>query len=75
MWYAFPQFDGLGQSAISKKYSIKTLDEAKHCLQYPILGPRLVECTTAAQNIDGRTAAEIFPGGDHIKFRSSMTLF
>jgi uncharacterized protein (DUF1810 family) len=28
MWYIFPQFDGLGFSAMSRRYSIKSLDEA-----------------------------------------------
>ena len=28
MWYVFPQIDGLGFSSMSRRYSIKSLDEA-----------------------------------------------
>lgn len=41
MWYIFPQFDGLGVSATSRQYSIKSTAEAEAYLRHPVLGPRL----------------------------------
>ena len=43
MWYIFPQFDGLGFSSVSQRYSIKSVAEAEAYLGHPILGPRLFE--------------------------------
>ena len=47
MWFVFPQIRGLGQSAMSRRYAIRSLAEAEAYLQHPVLGPRLVECTRA----------------------------
>ena len=44
MWYIFPQIDGLAFSSTSRRYAIKSLDEARAYLDHPILGPRLREC-------------------------------
>src|SRR4051812_4442819 len=41
MWYVFPQVEGLGFSSMSRRYSIKSLDEARAYLDHPVLGPRL----------------------------------
>jgi uncharacterized protein (DUF1810 family) len=60
MWYIFPQPSGLGYSATSKKYAIKSKAEANDYLKHPILGKRLVE---------------IFGSPDDLKLHSSMTLF
>ncbi len=54
MWYIFPQFDGLGLSATSKRYSIKSIAEAKAYLSHPILGARLTACALAALSVEGR---------------------
>ena len=75
MWYIFPQFDGLGLSSTSKRYSIKSLAEAKAYLLHPILGPRLMECAEAVVRIEGRSALEIFGSPDDVKLRSCATLF
>lgn len=75
MWYIFPQIDGLGYSSISKRYAIKSSAEARHYLDHPILGTRLVECVEAVLAVRGRSAAEIFGSPDDLKLRSSMTLF
>ena len=75
MWFVFPQVDGLGFSATSKRYAIRSLDEAKAYLAHPILGPRLVECAEAVLSIGGRSAADIFGSPDDMKLRSSATLF
>lgn len=75
MWYVFPQYDGLGFSATSKRYAIKSTDEAKAYLSHPILGPRLLECTEAVVGVVGRTAYELFGSPDDMKLKSCATLF
>lgn len=75
MWFIFPQVDGLGHSATSKKYSVKSLEEARQYLDHPVLGKRLLECTELVLDIGGRSASEIFGYPDDMKLRSSMTLF
>lgn len=75
MWFIFPQIDGLGFSATTKRYAIKSLDEARAYLAHPVLGDRLVECTRTVLALHGRTALEIFGRPDDMKLQSSMTLF
>jgi uncharacterized protein (DUF1810 family) len=75
MWYIFPQFDGLGFSSTSKRYAIKSADEARAYLDHPILGPRLLACAEAAVSVEGRSALELFGSPDDLKLRSSATLF
>jgi len=75
MWFVFPQVHGLGHSDMAKRYAIRSLDEARAYLAHPVLGPRLRECAEAALSVRGRTAEEIFGWPDHMKLRSSMTLF
>ena len=75
MWFVFPQIDGLGFSATTTRYSIKSLAEARAYLAHPVLGARLRECTQAVLATDGRTAFEIFGSPDNMKLKSSMTLF
>jgi uncharacterized protein (DUF1810 family) len=75
MWYIFPQLRGLGQSLMSQKYGIASLAEARAYLAHPLLGPRLIECTTLVLDANAASAAAIFPYPDDLKFHSSMTLF
>ena len=75
MWYIFPQFEGLGVSSTSKRYSIKSVAEAEAYLSHPVLGPRLVECAEAALRVEGLSALEIFGSPDDMKLRSCATLF
>jgi len=76
MWFIFSQLRGLGQSPMSKLYSISSLQEAEAYLQHPVLGSRLRHCTKLVMLIEGRTIEEIFGNPDDVlKFRSSMTLF
>jgi uncharacterized protein (DUF1810 family) len=75
IWFIFPQIAGLGHSAMAQQYAIASLDEAKAYLQHPVLGQRLRECTQLMLNVTGRSAEEIFPYPDNLKFRSCMTLF
>jgi uncharacterized protein (DUF1810 family) len=75
MWYVFPQIVGLGQSEMSKKFAISSLEEAEAYLQHPVLGPRLIECTRVVADSIGRSAEQIFGAIDAQKLRSSLTLF
>jgi uncharacterized protein (DUF1810 family) len=75
MWYIFPQYDGLGFSATSQQYAIKSVAEAVAYLRHPVLGPRLTECCEAAVAIAGCSAAEVFGSPDDLKLRSCATLF
>ncbi|MFO0822384.1 MAG: DUF1810 domain-containing protein [Gemmataceae bacterium] len=75
MWYIFPQFDGLGLSAMAQRYAIKSIAEAEAYLRHPVLGPRLRECCEAAASVEGRTAQDIFGSPDDMKLRSCVTLF
>lgn len=75
MWYVFPQFDGLGFSPTSVRYSIKSIAEAKAYLRHPVLGPRLTECAEAALCVEGRSAYDIFGSPDDMKLKSCATLF
>jgi uncharacterized protein (DUF1810 family) len=75
MWYIFPQINGLGFSSTSKRYAIKSIEEAKAYLDHPVLGPRLLECAEAVLRVEGRSATEIFGSPDDMKLRSCATLF
>jgi uncharacterized protein (DUF1810 family) len=75
MWYIFPQFDGLGQSSMSRRYAIKSSAEAQAYLNHPLLGPRLREICEAVVAVQGRTAHDIFGFPDDMKLRSCATLF
>jgi uncharacterized protein (DUF1810 family) len=75
MWYIFPQVDGLGYSATSKHYAIKSMEEARAYLNHPVLGSRLSECANAVLTIEGRSASDILGYPDDVKLQSSMTLF
>ena len=75
MWFIFPQIAGLGQSPMSIRFAIASLDEAKAYLAHSVLGARLRECARLTLDVEGNTARDIFGSIDEMKFRSSMTLF
>lgn len=75
MWFVFPQRDGLGRSAMSERYAIRSDDEARAYLADPVLGPRLVEVADAAASAPARSVEALMGGIDAVKLRSSMTLF
>jgi uncharacterized protein (DUF1810 family) len=75
MWFVFPQLDGLGFSAMSQRYAIQGVDQARAYLEHPLLGPRLEEIAQAALDVPERSALEIFGSPDDRKLRSSATLF
>lgn len=75
MWFVFPQIRGLGHSPTAQRFAIASRAEAQSYLRHPVLGPRLRECARLVNEIEGRSAEEIFGHPDYLKFRSSMTLF
>ncbi|HEX7611856.1 MAG TPA: DUF1810 domain-containing protein, partial [Candidatus Limnocylindrales bacterium] len=75
IWFIFPQIAGLGHSAMSERFAIDSLDEARAYLAHPILGLRLRECAGILLATEGRTAEQIFGSVDAMKLRSCMTLF
>lgn len=75
MWFIFPQIEGLGESATSRFFAIKSLEEASAYLAHPVLGPRLIECCEAMLRHPERSALEILGTPDDLKLRSCATLF
>jgi uncharacterized protein (DUF1810 family) len=60
---------------MSRRYSIKSVAEAKAYLAHPILGQRLLECCEAVLTVEGKSAREILGSPDDMKLRSCATLF
>jgi len=75
MWFIFPQVDGLGNSSTTKRYAIKSIEEAQEYLNHPLLGKRLKECAETVLAVEGRSISEIFGYPDDLKLKSSTTLF
>lgn len=75
IWYVLPQFRGLGQSALSRRYAIASLAEARAYLAHPLLGPRLRECVAALLALPGDDAVAVMGDIDAAKLRSCLTLF
>ena len=76
MWFVFPQIAGLGSSAMARHYALSSLAEAQAYLAHPILGPRLIQCVAALQDLTGTSdPATVLGPIDAVKFRSSLTLF
>ena len=75
MWFIFPQLKGLGFSAMSQRYAIKSREEAMTYLDHQVLGPRLITCIETLLVLETRSANEIFGYPDEMKLRSFATLF
>lgn len=75
MWFIFPQFAGLGRSAMAQRYAIKSADEAHAYLEHPQLGARYSECVEALQDLTASDPVAVFGKIDAVKLRSSLTLF
>ncbi len=75
MWFVFPQIAGLGQSLMSRRFAICSLEQAKAYFQHAVLGPRLIECVGIVAETQGRSAQDIFGIVDALKLHSSITLF
>ena len=75
MWFIFPQFAGLGLSAMAQRFALRSREEAVAYLGHQVLGQRLRECTALVNAVEGRTIRDILGSPDDLKFHSSMTLF
>jgi uncharacterized protein (DUF1810 family) len=75
MWFIFPQVAGLGLSELSRRYAIRSIEEAQAYLADPLLGARYRECVAVLQDLVGTTAEAVFGPVDAAKLRSSLTLF
>jgi uncharacterized protein (DUF1810 family) len=60
MWYIFPQIEGLGQSTLSKKYAITSLEEAKAYLKDDELRDHLIEMSLALLDLKENISEDIF---------------
>ena len=74
-WWIIPQIVGLGMTATSHKYAIKSLDEAIAFLAHPYLGKNIREISKLLTTIHSSNASIVFGYPDDLKLRSSMTLF
>ena len=75
MWFVFPQIAGLGQSPMSRRYAIRSIEEARAYLAHPVLGSRLRKCVEILLGLPETSAHAIFGSPDDLKLRSSLTLF
>ena len=75
VWFIFPQLKGLGFSQTSQYYGIAGLEEARAYAAHPVLGPRLKEITGALLALETNDVLAVMHHPDHLKLRSSMTLF
>lgn len=78
MWYVFPQVAGLGLSAMSQRYAIRSVDEAEAFLSHAVLGPNYRRIVNAVRHqvVDkGVTVHAMFGSPDDAKLVSSLTLF
>ncbi len=75
MWFVFPQYRGLGTSPMAQRYAIGSIAEASAYLAHPLLGPRLIECTSLVNALAPTRIGDIFGYPDDLKFHSCMTLF
>lgn len=75
MWFIFPQVKGLGQSTMSRRFAIESLEQARAYLQHDVLGARLIECAELLLLHPDKSALDIFGSPDNLKLHSSLTLF
>lgn len=75
MWFVFPQLAGLGHSPMAQRYALGSLAEARAYLADPVLGPRLLEISSALLELAAGSAEQVLGTIDAVKLRSSMTLF
>ena len=74
-WWIIPQIVGLGMTATSHKYAIKSLDEAIAFLAHPYLGKNIREISKVLLGLESNDATAIMGYPDNLKLRSCMTLF
>lgn len=74
-WWIIPQIVGLGMTATSHKYAIKSLDEAVAFLAHPYLGKNIREIAKVLLELESDNATLVMGYPDDLKLRSCMTLF
>ena len=75
MWFVFPQIAGLGHSDMARRYAVRSHAEAAAYLAHPVLGPRLITCVAALQDLPTADPVAVLGAIDAMKLRSSLTLF
>jgi uncharacterized protein (DUF1810 family) len=75
IWYVLPQLRGLGQSAMSMRYGLQSLAEARAYLAHPVLGPRLRECIRTLNTLPENDPVAVLGDIDALKLRSCLTVF
>ena len=75
MWFVFPQVQGLGHSAMARRYAISDVAEARAYLRHDVLGPRLRDSVEALLAHPDKSALQMLGHPDDVKLRSSLTLF
>lgn len=77
IWFIFPQRAGLGHSAMSRRYAIRSAEEARAYLAHPILGTRWRECVALVRGHEakGVPLTDIFGDLDAMKYQSSLEVF
>lgn len=75
MWFIFPQLMGLGQSEMSKRFALASLDEARAYASHEVCGVRLLETVELLQDLPTANAASVFGEVDALKLHSCLTLF
>ena len=75
MWFVFPQVAGLGSSAMSVRYALSGLDEARAYWAHPVLGVRYEECCEVLLALGDVAVDDVLGRVDAQKLHSSLTLF
>jgi len=78
IWFIFPQIDGLGGSAMSKDFAIRTLDEARAYASHRLLRDRYIRVVELVrESLRSGTPPTKLMGSttDVRKLASSLTLF
>ena len=60
IWYIFPQIKGLGHSDMAAKYAIQNIGEATEYYNNSVLGTRLEELVKITNQIEGKSAEQMF---------------
>lgn len=75
MWFVFPQIRGLGKSYMSEKFGLSGVGEARAYFEHPVLGERLTLLSKLLLRHSDKSIMSILGCTDHLKLKSSMTLF
>jgi uncharacterized protein (DUF1810 family) len=73
--FIFPRLDDELDVSARDRFGIRSLDEARAYLAYPILGNRYRECVRALSWLADLEISSVFSATDGKKLHSSLTLF